>query len=85
MIDRADADEVIYRVSVAAFAYYPAKPELELGYTVDEDVDWAVEPVLALDPEALNALRTRIREVIVDPAGDRQAFIRYVKALAPEM
>ena len=85
MIDRADTDQVIYRVSVAAFAFYPDKAEQEAGYTVEEDVDWAVEPLLTLDASTIINLRVRVREAIVD-AGmiDRQAFIRYVKGLAIE-
>lgn len=81
VIDERDADEVIYRVSVAAFAYYPEKSDEEDGYDVAEDIDWAIEPVLALDPEVIAALRDRIREAIVDPNADRRAFIRDMKAL----
>lgn len=82
MIDRSDAAEVIYRVSVAAFAYYPEKSEAELGYDVDEDIEWAIEPVLALDAASLDTLRVSIRDAITNPAADRQSFIRSVKALA---
>lgn len=82
MIDRSDAAAVIYRVSIAAFAYYPEKSETELGYDVDEDIDWAIEPVLALDADSLDTLRASIRDAITNPAADRQAFIRSVKALA---
>lgn len=81
-IDQRQADEVVYRVAYAAFTYYPEKPDVEPGYHVDEDVDWAVEPVRALEPLRLAALRDRVREVISNPTADRRAFIRYTSALA---
>ncbi|HAS32839.1 MAG: hypothetical protein CMF56_12875 [Leifsonia sp.] len=85
MIDRAEASEVVYRVSVAAFAYYAEKPETEAGYTVDEDVDWSIEPMRELDRERREELRARVRDAIVDAATiDRQEFIRYVKGLATD-
>lgn len=85
MIDVRDADEVIYRVSVAAFAHYPEKSNAEPGYTIDEDVDWAIEPVRALGPETLQPLRARVREAIEHAfTMDRQAFIHEVRSLATE-
>ncbi|GAA1979130.1 hypothetical protein [Microbacterium pumilum] len=82
MIDRADAEAVIYRVAVSAFAYYPDKATKEPGYTVDEDVEWSLEPVSALDSAQTAELEDRIREAITSLACDRQGFIQYVLGLA---
>ncbi|WES63910.1 hypothetical protein P0L94_15760 [Microbacter sp. GSS18] len=81
-IDERQTDEVIYRVAVAAFTYYADKADVEPGYRVDEDIDWAIQPVHGLDPLELAALRERVRAAITDPTIDRQAFIREVTTLA---
>ena len=41
-LDPAVVDTVLSRVASAAFAYYPGKDVEEVGYTVDEDVHWAI-------------------------------------------
>jgi hypothetical protein len=82
MLDRADVEEVIYRVAVSAFRYYADKPAKELGYTVDEDVRWCTAP-LTDHPDINNeALQEEIRQLITNPNADRQAFIRNLNAHA---
>lgn len=75
MLDRADVEEMIYRVAFSAFRYYPAKPAEEAGYTVDEDVEWCVEPLAGKPGVDAAALGASIRHLIVEPTADRRAFI----------
>lgn len=75
MLDRADVEEVIYRVAVSAFRYYPEKPAVELGYTVEEDVEWCVQPLAGKEGVDAGALSDSIRHLITDPTADRRAFI----------
>lgn len=82
MLDRSQVDAAVYRVAVAAFTYYPDRPEVEPGYTIDEDLDWCLRPLQRLPHEELEALRERIRALITDPGADRQGFIRHLKSLA---
>ena len=82
MLDRSQVDAAVYRVAVAAFTYYPDRPEAEPGYTLDEDLDWCLRPLRRLPQAELRALRERIRALITDPSADRQGFIRHLKSLA---
>lgn len=84
MLERAEAEAVINITAVAAFTYYPDKTNDEPGYTLDEDIDWAVGPLRALDPLSLEAWRHRIALMITNPAADRQAFIADLMALVDE-
>ena len=84
MLDRTQVDAVIYRVAVAGFTYYPDRHLTESGYTVDEDLEWCMRPLRHLPPEDRAELRRRILDLIVDPAADRQAFIRHLKSFAAE-
>lgn len=75
-------DTVLARVASATFAYYPGKNVEEVGYTVYEDVDWAMAPARGLDPLVRAEWRRRIAEVISNPDADRRAFIADLRALA---
>lgn len=76
MLSRDTAESVIYRVAVASLAYYPEKPLEELGYSIDEDLDWCLAPLALLDPAFLQRARTNVREVITDPTVHRRMFTR---------
>ena len=82
MIDRADTEATLYRVAIAAFTYYPGKEHDEPGYTINEDIAWCLQPLAALPAETLHELRETVRTLITTPTADRQAFIRYLAALA---
>jgi hypothetical protein len=82
MIDRADTEAALARVAFAAFLYHPTKHLDEPGWTVDEDIDWALVPLRDLDAAARAVWRERIREVITNPSADRRAFIADLTALA---
>ena len=81
-VDRADAEAVLFRTAFAAFSYYPDRPIQEPGYTMQEDLDWCMEPLAALSGSDREAIRERIREMITDPSADRQSFILDIEALA---
>jgi hypothetical protein len=84
MLDKSQAEAVIYRVAVTAFTYYPDKHVAEPGYTIDEDLDWCMRPLRHLPQDDLAELRRRILELVTDPSADRQAFIRQVKSFAAD-
>lgn len=84
MIDRSDAESVIYRTAVAAFSYYADKHIDEPGYSIDEDIDWCVQPLTSLSEEEARPLRDEIRSLITEPTRDRQTFIRHVLDLAED-
>ena len=85
VLDRTEAEAVLARVAVATFTYYPDKPEAEPGYTLREDVDWAVEPMAVLEPVARERWMRRVAEVITEPTVDRrQAFLTDLMALTDE-
>jgi len=81
MLDRSEAESLLYRVASAALSYYPDKPTLEPGYTIDEDIDWCLRPLSHLPAHHLQTLRARIADIITDPTAQRQAFVRDVNAL----
>lgn len=84
MLDRAQAEAVIYRVAFASFNFYPEKLIDEPGYTLDEDVDWCLEPLGSAELTAQPDLRRALAEVITDATADRQGFIRRVMGLVTE-
>lgn len=84
MLDRSQADATIYRVAIASFTHYPDKHIKELGYSIDEDLDWCMRPLRHLPQEERDELRARILELITDPSADRRAFIGHVMSLAAD-
>ncbi|WJL97056.1 hypothetical protein QSU92_07795 [Microbacterium sp. ET2] len=75
MIDRADVEELIFRVAECAFRYHPSRSATEPGYTVEEDVAWCVEPLSSKEGVDAEALARRIQLLITNPTADRRAFI----------
>ena len=84
MIERSTVETVLARVAVAAFQYYPSKATDELGWTVEEDVDWALAPLRSLPAGQNEEWRHRVREVLVNQAADRRAFTADLMALAED-
>lgn len=82
VLNQSDVDVMLARVAVAAFTYYTEKSVEEPGYAVDEDVEWALEPIRAMETVDLGYWRDRVRRVISDPAADRRAFLADLMALA---
>ena len=80
VLDPSDIDEVIYRVAFAAFTYYPTKPVDEEGYTLDEDIQWCLQPVAGKAGVDAAALAPSIRLAITDPTAHRQALIRILES-----
>mgnify|MGYP000037979605 CR=1 FL=1 len=84
VLDRSDVEAALARVAVAAFTYYPEKGIEEPGYVVDEDVEWAMEPLRLPDDQAREEWWLRFTAAIADPAADRRTFISDLMALADE-
>jgi hypothetical protein len=84
MIDRTDAEEVLYRTAVSAFTYYPGKEAGETGYVLDADVAWCSAPLIDLPAERLAEVRVTIRSLITDPSSDRRGFIGLLNRLAQD-
>ncbi|MCK6065776.1 MULTISPECIES: hypothetical protein [Microbacterium] len=84
VLDRSDVEAALARVAVAAFTYYPEKGSEEPGYAVEEDVQWAMEPLLQLNTEDRADWWQRFTAVIADPAANRRAFITELMRLAEQ-
>lgn len=81
MIDRAQAEAATYRIAFAALTFYPARPEVELGFTIDEDLEWVLQPVLDLPPAEFDLVRDVARATIADPTGHREELTRLLAKL----
>lgn len=84
VLDRSEVEAALARVAVAAFTYYPEKGIEEPGYVVEEDVEWAMEPLRALDDRTRGEWWQRFTAAIADPAVDRRGFVAELMALAGE-
>ncbi|GAA1961843.1 hypothetical protein GCM10009776_25680 [Microbacterium deminutum] len=84
MIDRANAEEVVYRTAVSAFTYYPGKEASDPGYVLDADVAWCSAPLIDLPAELLTEVRDTIRNLITDPLADRRGFIGTLNRLVQD-
>lgn len=84
VLEPSDVESAFARVAVAAFTYYPEKTIDEPGYVIDEDVDWAMEPLRSMDSRERARWRERVIAVISDPDCDRRAFIADFMALAEQ-
>ena len=81
MIDRSHAEDLLYRAAIASIGWHPHKATEEPGYTIDDDIDWCLEPVQHIPHQHLTGLRGRVRELIEDPTTHRYAFRRDLLAL----
>jgi len=80
-IDRAATAEVLYRVAVSAFTYYPGKPWEHDEYTVAEDVEWCLAPL----PAAMrDDLAPTVELLITTPTANRRPFLRHLAVLGGE-
>lgn len=82
MLDRADTEAAIYRVGVAALAFYNERPADEPGYTIDEDIDWCMHPLAGLAEPNRSVIRGIIAATITDPTAGRQALVQYLARLS---
>ncbi|MEJ1154613.1 hypothetical protein [Microbacterium marmarense] len=81
MLDRDTADNILFRAAVAAFKYYPTRATDELGYAIDEDIDWCVKAFGDIPWPQAQRLRRSIRDVITDPTTHREQFTRDINNL----
>lgn len=82
MLDRSDAEAVLFRVAVAAFMYYPEKHIQEPGYSVEEDLEWCAKPMAILPEPTQQDLLDEARAIITDQTRDRRKFIDTVISLS---
>ena len=85
MLDRSQIDAIVFRVAVAAFTYYPEKAAREPGYTLEEDLDWCMRPLRHLPEQTRRELREHVRTLVIDPAADRQEFMRRLQREGREL
>jgi hypothetical protein len=81
MTDRVHTEEVLYRAAVAAMTFYDGRSDDEPGYTVDEDLDWCMQPLAHLENPGRSVLRGIIAATIADPTNARQALVRQLAML----
>lgn len=81
MIDRSHAEAVTYRIAFAALTFHVSKPEEEPGYSIDEDLDWSLEPVSELPPAEFGLLRDVAQATITDPTEHRDHLREVLESL----
>lgn len=84
MIDRADTEETLYRAAVAALTFYDGRSVDEPSYTIDEDLDWCMQPIVDVEEPERSVLRGILRATIIDPTSARQALIRHLAVLGED-
>lgn len=71
-IDRADAEAVLYRVAVSAFADDAATTGALDRDTLHTEVGWCLEPLQGLPDEQTQWLRAVVAAAILNPTAHRQ-------------
>lgn len=84
MPERDQVDDALQRIALAALMYYPEVHVDEPSYTVQQDVDWCIEPLSDLPEDELAELRTSIGRVITNPTAHREEVFRALLDLVPE-
>ncbi|MFH8251487.1 hypothetical protein ACH3VR_14035 [Microbacterium sp. B2969] len=84
MTDRAHTEEALYRTAVTAVTHYEGRADAEPGYTIDEDLDWCMQPLAGVTEPERSVLRGLIRATIVDPTRARQALVRRLAVAADD-
>ena len=77
-------DELLHRAALASLFYYPEIAADDSDYNLQNDVEYCIEPVMALDAGDLAELRTVVGRVITNPSAHRVELIELVIELAPE-
>lgn len=84
MVDRAEAEAVLFRAGVAVIASYPEEVRDEPGYTIDEDVAWCVQPLSSPYAGARANIAGHVGGAIADATASRRALVLGVEALIDE-
>lgn len=77
-------DELLQRTALASLFYYPEIAVDDDDYNLQNDIEYCLEPVTALDSEDLDELRAAVGRVITNPSAHRTELIELVIELAPE-
>ena len=77
-------DELLQRTALASLFYYPEIAVDDSNYNLQKDIEYCLEPIMALDSGDLDDLRTVVGRVITNPSAHRAELIELVIQLAPE-
>ena len=84
MIDSELADVALQRVSLLAFLYYPEIHVDEPEYSLNEDLDFCMEPLAELGEEDRKDVRQLFGRAIIDPSAYREeVFMRLTELTEP--
>ena len=84
MIDSELADVALQRVSLLAFLYYPEIHVDEPKYSLNEDLDFCMEPLAELEEEDRKDVRQLFGRAIIDPSVYREeVFMRLTELTEP--
>ncbi|SFS16616.1 hypothetical protein SAMN04487846_3338 [Microbacterium sp. cf046] len=77
-------DELLHRTALASLFYYPEIAVEDSDYSLEKDLNYCLEPVIAMDSIDLEELRAAVGRVITNPSAHRAELIELVIGLAPE-
>ena len=83
-LPQGNFDELLQRTALASLFYYPEMAVDDGDYNLQKDVEYCLEPVMALGTVDLEELRTVVGRVITNPSAHRSELIELVIELAPE-
>lgn len=77
-------DEMLQRTALASLFYYPEVAIDDSDYSLEKDLAYCLEPVMALSGKDLESLRTLVGRVITNPSAHRADLVELVIKLAPD-
>lgn len=77
-------DELLQRTGLASLFYYPEIAVDDRDYSLENDLTYCLEPVMALDAEDLEELRLVVGRVITNPSAHRAELLELIIELAPD-
>jgi hypothetical protein len=77
-------DELLQRTALAALFYYPEIGVDDTDYNLENDIEYCIEPVIAMDAADLAKLRAVVGHVISNPSAHRAELIELVIEFAPD-
>lgn len=82
LIDRSQAEAVLYRVAICALTWHPGKAAADPGYRIEEDQCWCLAPLEESNPGL--PIRVLVAATIVDPSRYRAELVQALSALSAE-
>lgn len=84
MTTRENKDAAMQRVALLSFLYYPEVHVNEPDYSLNDDIDFCLEPLTELDTGQRDELRRLIGQAIIDPSAYREEVFAALTALVAE-